>query len=85
MVDIAFDVGGSVNHRQSGVKTELGTASDHIVVYFDPDDMEKAKTTIERAMRLHQYAKELKAGLIPLRKNPNDPELTTAVPGREAK
>ena len=80
MVDLSIDVGGGVNHRQTGAKSELGTASDHLVIYYDPDDMERAKTSIIRATRLHQFAKELKAGLIPKRVDMGDPSLETDAP-----
>jgi hypothetical protein len=80
MVDI--EVGGSVNHRQTGAKSELGVGADHLVIYYDPDDMEKAMRTIERTTRLHQYAKELKAGLIPKRIRDGDPSLETEAPPR---
>jgi hypothetical protein len=82
MVDVAFDVGGSVNHRQSGAKSTIGVASDQVVVYYDPDDMEGAQIIIERTMRLHQYAKEIKSGLIPARQRVSDPNLDTVHPGK---
>lgn len=79
MVDVSFDVGGSVNHRQSGGKIELGVASDHIVIYIvDPDDFEGSKGTIERMVKYHQYAKELKAGFVPARKVPGEDLSVTA-------
>jgi len=83
MVDVDIDVGGGVVHKQVGAKTELGTASDHVVIYYDPDDMERAKFIIERTLRLHQYAKEIKAGLIPARQHPGEPALDT-VPNKAA-
>jgi len=84
MVDVGIDVGGSVNHKQSGAKSTLGVASDNVVVYYDPDDMDKAMHTIERTMRLHQYAKEIKSGYIPARQREGDPDLDTAPPNKAA-
>ena len=84
MVDVGFEVSGSVNHRQSGAKSTLGVASDQVVVYYDPDDMEGAQIIIERTMRLHQYAKEIKSGLIPARQRVGDPNLDTTTSHRAA-
>lgn len=79
MVDI--DVGGSVNHVQKGMKIELGVASDHLVIYADPDNLLPSRDTIERAVRLHQYAKELKSGMVPKRGQDADDPLATQLPG----
>jgi hypothetical protein len=84
MVDVGIDVGGSVNHRQSGAKSTIGVASDQVVVYYDPEDMEGAKIIIERTIRLHQYAKEIKSGLIPARQRAGDPDLDTMPPNKAA-
>jgi hypothetical protein len=81
MVEIEIDVGGSVAHRQMGAKTELGVASDHLVIYYDPDSLEKARQTIDNATRLHQYAKELKGGYIPKRGVDVMDPLATQLPG----
>jgi len=79
-----IEVGGNVNHLQTGAKIELGTASDHVVIYIDPNRPEEAKLTIERTLRFHQYAKEIKSGLIPAKVHPGDPELKTEVPHKAA-
>jgi hypothetical protein len=81
MVDLQIDVGGGVNHRQTGAKTELGVASDHLVLYYDPDNLLVARDTIERGVRLHNYAKQLKSGMIPKRGSDTDDPLATAFPG----
>lgn len=66
VVDI--EVGGSVSHEQRGAKVELGVASDHLVVYFDPNNPDAALDTIDRAVQLHQFAKQRKSGELPPRK-----------------
>ncbi len=63
MVDI--EVGGMVSHEQKGAKTEIGVASDHLVVYYDPNNVDAALETIDRAVQLHQFAKERKTGQLP--------------------
>lgn len=80
MVDI--DVGGTVNHVQKGMKIELGVASDHLVIYADPNDLLESRDTIERATRLHQYAKELKSGMVPRRGQDVEDPLATQLPGQ---
>jgi hypothetical protein len=85
MVDFEIKMEGGINHRQSGAKSELGVASDHLVLYYDPDNMEKSKETIERGVRLHQYFKELKSGFIPKRPLTGDDPLETTAPKGGAK
>lgn len=75
-----IEVGGRVQHVQTGIKIELGTASDHLVIYTDTADMDTAKETIQRATALHQFAKELKAGFIPSRPELKE-QLKTEAPG----
>lgn len=57
-------VGGNTFITQQGTKIELGTASDHIVIYVNTNDIEQSKTTIERSIQMHNYAKDLKSGNI---------------------
>jgi hypothetical protein len=64
--EVGLLVGGNVFHTTKGTKSELGTASDHLVIYYNTDDVESAKETIVRSVRLHQMAKDMKAGLIPI-------------------
>jgi len=66
MTDVGLLVGGNVFHTTKGTKSELGTASDHLVIYYNTDDMEQATETIVRSIRLHQMAKDMKNGLIPV-------------------
>ena len=66
MTDVGLLVGGNVFHTTKGTKSELGTASDHLVIYYDTADIEAAKETIVRSVRLHQMAKDMKAGLLPI-------------------
>lgn len=66
MTDVGLLVGGNVFHTTKGTKSELGTASDHIVIYYDTADMDSAMETIVRSLRLHQMAKDMKSGVIPL-------------------
>jgi hypothetical protein len=75
-----IDVGGYVNHKQTGIKIELGTTSDHLVVYCDPVDP-KARDYIIKAVAFHQFAKELKSGFVPIPKEVKDAlDLNTTVP-----
>lgn len=76
MIDVEIDVGGSVHHKQVGMKIELGVASDHLVIYCDPNDWERSVATIDRSVRLHTYAKQLKAGMLP----PKPAEAGTELP-----
>jgi hypothetical protein len=72
MVDI--DVGGEVQHKQTGAKSTIGVASDQLVLYYDPDKFLEARDYIDRAVKLHEYHKKLKAGMIPDRgAEVNDP------------
>jgi acid phosphatase class B len=63
-----IDVGGNIYHTQKGVKIELGSASDHVVIYVDSNDFDAAKETIKRSIRLLNFAKECKSGMLPLDK-----------------
>jgi hypothetical protein len=66
MSDVGLLVGGNVFHTTKGTKSELGTASDHLVIYYDTADIEQAKETIVRSIRLHMMAKDMKAGILPI-------------------
>jgi len=66
MTDVGLLVGGNVFHTTKGTKSELGTASDHLVIYYDTADIEQAKETIVRSVRLHSMAKDMKAGILPI-------------------
>jgi hypothetical protein len=68
MTDVGLLVGGNVFHTTKGTKSELGTASDHLVIYYDSNDFDAAKETIKRSIRLHNFAKECKSGMLPLDK-----------------
>jgi G:T/U-mismatch repair DNA glycosylase len=68
MTEATLLVGGNVFHTTKGAKSELGTASDHLVIYYDPNDFDAARETIKRSVRLHNFAKECKAGTLPLAK-----------------
>jgi len=76
-----IDISGSVNHRQTGAKSTIGVASDQIVVYYNPDELLVARDTIERATRLHQFAKELKSGMVRNRGVEAENPLATIFPG----
>jgi len=64
--EVGLLVGGNVFHTTKGTKSELGTASDHLVIYYDTADIESAKETIVRSVRLHMMAKDMKAGILPI-------------------
>lgn len=81
MVDVEIEVGGSVNHKQSGAKSTIGVASDQLVLYYDPDDLLRARDTIDRGVRLHNYMKQLKAGMVAKRGTDTDDPLATVFPG----
>ena len=66
MTDVGLLVVGNVFHTTKGTKSELGTASDHLVIYYDTADIESAKETIVRSVRLHMMAKDMKAGILPI-------------------
>jgi len=66
-----LEVGGIVNHVSKGGKIELGTSSDHLTLYIDPEDWNGSVLKIDRMVRLHNYAKAMKAGVLP--KKPIEP------------
>jgi len=81
MVEVEIDVGGFVSHKQTGAKSTIGVASDQIVLYYDPDKLLDARDTIERGIRLHQFAKELKSGMIRRTGVDETDPLATVFPG----
>jgi hypothetical protein len=60
-----LEVGGTTYQVQKGGKIELGVASDHLVIYTDPDDFQGSVKRIANQVRLHNFAKAMKAGLQP--------------------
>jgi hypothetical protein len=77
-----IDVGGTVYSVQKGGKIELGVASDHMTVYVDPDDWEGSVRRIDRQVRLHNYAKAMKLGILPAK--PSEPGTELPSDGRKA-
>ncbi len=83
MDSFELDVGGGVTHKQSGAKSVVGVASDQSTVYYDPLKLDEARQIIENQVRLHNFHKELKSGMIPARVFQDDP-LKTASPFKKA-
>ena len=61
-----LDVSGNLFHHQKGSKSVIGVASDNLTIYYDVSDIEQAKETIVRSVRLHMMAKDMKAGILPI-------------------
>jgi hypothetical protein len=78
MVDI--DVGGEVKHSQSGAKSTIGVASDQLVLYYDVDKPAEAMRIIEHGVKLHNYMRELKSGMIPAHASAPSLETKTKIP-----
>lgn len=74
-----LDVGGVVINTTKGGKIEIGVASDKVTIHVDPEDWDGSVRTIDRMIRLHNYAKAIKAGILP--QKPVEPG--TEIPGED--